>query len=194
MSIHTKNFRKRYPDTIETFTQTESYTTNLNFILHSFRCHQWVKNILLFAPMFLMHSLSAQKLAYAFGGFIAFCAISSATYIINDIIDVKSDRLHPDKRKRSIASGNISLETAILSCAFLLVTGFATAVAVGTEFLFVVCMYTFWSLSYSFFLKKYRSCRRYHSRVPFYASHFAGSVATDINITRWLLAFSTFCF
>ena len=52
-----------------------------------------------------MHSLSAQKLAYAFGGFIAFCAISSATYIINDIIDVKSDRLHPDKRKRSIASG-----------------------------------------------------------------------------------------
>ena len=73
-------------------------------------------------------------------------------------------------------------------------TGFATAAAVGTEFLFVVCMYTFWSLSYSFFLKNIAVVDVITLASLFTLRIFAGSVATDINITRWLLAFSTFLF
>ena len=65
------------------------------------RVHQWYKNLWIFLSVFFVGELFSIKiLEHAFIGFIALCLVSSANYIINDIIDIKSDRLHPEKRHR----------------------------------------------------------------------------------------------
>src|SRR3989344_909737 len=85
------------------------------YILKLLRPRQWIKNFALFAAIvFGGHLFNPLIFNQVILGFIAFCLLSSSTYIINDILDVKKDKLHPFKKTRPIASGKISIKEAII--------------------------------------------------------------------------------
>ena len=92
-------------------------------LLRLLRPRQWVKNLAVFAAITFNGQLFNLAVAEAvLAGFIVFCATSSAIYVINDIIDVKKDRLHPFKRFRPIANGDVTVPVAILIALILLTT------------------------------------------------------------------------
>ena len=96
-------------------------TRNLKFvnILKIIRPYQWVKNILVFIPMLMAHQLTINNFILSIKAFIIFSLIASSIYVINDIVDVESDKKHPYKKFRPIASGLISIKKAIYSSGIL---------------------------------------------------------------------------
>ncbi|MEJ2615709.1 MAG: UbiA family prenyltransferase, partial [Ignavibacteriaceae bacterium] len=81
-----------------------------------FRLHQWIKNIFIFVPLVFSKNLFNYDLLFVvIAGFFEFCLASSVVYIINDIIDIESDREHPVKRTRPLPSGKISKKSAVIS-------------------------------------------------------------------------------
>ena len=86
-------------------------------LLKVMRPHQWFKNLLLFVPLFVAHEFNIPQCSITFLALLVFSLGASAGYIINDILDRKSDRMHADKRHRPIASGSISV---FIFCQFLI--------------------------------------------------------------------------
>ena len=86
-------------------------TKNLNFIyfFQIVRPYQWVKNILVFIPMLMSHQLTVNNFILSVKAFIIFSLIASCVYVINDIVDIKSDKKHPFKKKRPLAAGLINI-------------------------------------------------------------------------------------
>lgn len=79
------------------------------------RVHQWVKNLFVFLPIFFAAKiLDVDLLGKSIIGFIAFSLVASSVYILNDYMDIEADRLHPEKKKRPLASGALSKNTAII--------------------------------------------------------------------------------
>ena len=89
----------------------------MNFIslfLKEIRLHHWIKNLLVFAPLFFAgHALSVSEFQLTFLLFLAFCFLASGIYIFNDILDKDRDALHPRKKNRPIAAGKMSVRTAM---------------------------------------------------------------------------------
>ena len=87
---------------------------SLPALVEALRPHQWVKNLLVFAALVfggqLRHVPSVVATVLAF---VVFCAVSSGLYLVNDVLDLERDRLHPDKRGRPIASGRLQVGTAL---------------------------------------------------------------------------------
>ena len=87
----------------------------LFLMLKALRPHQWIKNILLVVPLLLAHELGdTEKLSSLLFAFIAFSAIASAMYVVNDLVDLQADRTHPTKRRRPLASGDVSVLQALI--------------------------------------------------------------------------------
>lgn len=119
------------------------------------RMKQWIKNGFVFVPLlflFAMPSVS-QVLSCALGAFF-FCLVSSAVYIMNDIVDVSKDRAHPVKKNRPIASGAVPLGGARLLCCLLLVAGVAGAAFFNPYVAIIILGYFVMNIAYSLFLKK----------------------------------------
>ena len=88
--------------------------------IHQMRPRQYAKNAFIFAPLFFDRQLFVlRSLLLTIMGFIILCILSSAVYVLNDLVDVESDRNHPQKKYRPIASGKISIRTAKIFCVFL---------------------------------------------------------------------------
>lgn len=124
-----------------------------------FRAKHYVKNLLIFAPFLLPSvTLSSQNLTVSAAGFAAFCFLSSAAYIINDILDCENDKKHSERRLRPLACGKISKrECCILSAVFLSAAGllgFLIDYFVGSSGLLVLCLFFAINLLYSVFAKK----------------------------------------
>ncbi|MGV8163178.1 MAG: UbiA family prenyltransferase [Candidatus Nanoarchaeia archaeon] len=118
------------------------------------RVKQWYKNLLVFVPLIFAGNLfSPQLLLLTFLGFVAFCLVSSLNYVINDLVDVKSDRCHPEKKNRPLASGRISKNLAVLLIVLLAIG--AILVSSLLPFMFRVILITFFILTqiYTFFFK-----------------------------------------
>src|ERR1700723_2735099 len=77
------------------------------------RIHQWAKNLLVFLPLLLAHSLHLRPVLAATAAFFCFCFTASATYIFNDLLDLEHDRVHLNKRKRAFAAGDLSVATGL---------------------------------------------------------------------------------
>jgi 4-hydroxybenzoate polyprenyltransferase len=140
--------------------------TNLNFmniiadmlldLLKEMRPRQWTKNAVLFAALVFDRQLTPSHLPQilrTLAGFIIFCLLSSVVYIINDIADVESDRQHPEKRNRPIASGKLPISTATGFAAGLLVLIAPISFFMSTGFGLVASAYFFINLSYSKWIK-----------------------------------------
>ncbi|MBW3016910.1 UbiA family prenyltransferase, partial [Candidatus Woesearchaeota archaeon] len=102
------------------------------------RVEQWYKNLLVFLPLVFLKQLFSLSFFNVLIGFIALCLVSSSGYILNDIFDLKKDRLHPEKSKRPIASGRINLYIAFAFAVILLLVALSIALLLNKYFAFFV--------------------------------------------------------
>lgn len=156
-------------------------------VIRLMRPHQWVKNAFVFAG--LVFSQQWQDLALdlrVFFAFAAFCCISSMVYIINDWHDMASDALHPVKRRRPLASGAVPVPVALATALLLLVAGLM--LARGSHVLMLLlAIYAASNLAYSLRLKHVPVVDVSIIASGFMLRLLAGTVAVDIEPSRWLL-------
>lgn len=165
--------------------------------LRALRPHQWVKNALVLAPVFLAHRAFDEPARLAAAGVAALCFsfVASATYLLNDWLDREADREHPSKRLRPIASGALAPGQAALLGAALLCAGFAIAFgALPSGATALLGAYLLLTAAYSIDLK-----RRVVLDVLVLAALYtlrilAGGMAAEVPISPWLLVFSMFFF
>lgn len=158
------------------------------------RWHQWSKNLLLFLPVLLSHVLTVDKLVSVALGFIAFSLISSSIYIVNDLLDIDSDRAHPIKSRRPIPSGGVELQDAVRFAALVSILGFLLSYCLSTHFLFWVGTYAIAALSYSTFLKRIALIDMFVLSGFYVIRVLSGGAAASVPISPWMLAFSLFFF
>ncbi|MDB5445861.1 MAG: conserved rane protein of unknown function [Phenylobacterium sp.] len=162
-------------------------------LLRAMRPHQWLKNLLVFVPIFTAHAVGdLTAWTNAVLTFAAFCATASSIYLINDATDLTADRKHSRKRNRPLASGALSLTTALLTTGLLAATGFGLAVATGTWL--VLAGYAVMSVSYSLKLKELPLVDVFLLGALYTVRIFGGGVATGHALSLWLLGFSGFLF
>jgi len=158
----------------------------VNF-LKLLRAHQWLKNLMLLFPPFLGGAfLSHFSISHLLVPFCAFCFVSSATYILNDVLDRKNDCHHPNKRTRPIASGQVSLASALSSATTLLTCGVVLAWSISSIFLVITMAYLLVSVAYSAKLKDIVLVDIFCISAGFLLRLQAGGVAFNITISEWL--------
>ena len=156
-------------------------------IVRAMRPLQWSKNSLVFAALlFDRRVFELGPLARCLGALLVFCAVSSAVYLINDIRDVEQDRLHPKKRIRPIAAGEISVRRAWQLAVLLLGAGLASAVAIQPEFVLVVAAYLLLTTAYSYRLKQLVIIDVFAIAAGFVLRAAGGAVAIDVPASPWL--------
>jgi 4-hydroxybenzoate polyprenyltransferase len=164
-------------------------------LLRSLRPLHWTKNVLLFAPLLLAHRTGdAASLIAAALAFAAFCLTASAMYLVNDLRDVDFDRAHPNKRRREIASGALSVPMAIAAAAVLFLLGFAIAWSVNRELVWYLLAYAVLSLVYSLWFKRRVFLDVLALSALWTIRVLAGGAAARVEVSDWLLALSVFLF
>ncbi|MDQ3060364.1 MAG: UbiA family prenyltransferase [Pseudomonadota bacterium] len=159
------------------------------------RIHQWIKNVLLFVPLLTAFSLfDLGKIATMGLAFMAFSLVASATYIVNDLLDLDSDRAHPRKRSRPFASAQISLLTGAAASAAMLLAGLAIAALTSRALLLTLLCYLALTSAYTWLLKRYVLIDVVMLSVLYTLRILAGSVAVSVEVSPWLAAFSLFIF
>jgi 4-hydroxybenzoate polyprenyltransferase/phosphoserine phosphatase len=158
------------------------------------RPHQWAKNVLVFVPALTAQKFSFTDITAAVVAFVAFSLCASTAYVINDLLDLDSDRQHPRKRSRPFAAGRLKLTTGLVLAPLLLACAGTLAAILPTDFQLVLGGYFLLTLAYSFYLKRtvfvdvISLAGLYTSRIV------AGAAAIDVPVTFWLLLFSVFIF
>jgi 4-hydroxybenzoate polyprenyltransferase/phosphoserine phosphatase len=183
--------------------------SSLRSWLKAIRLHQWAKNVLIFVPLLLAHQWTAGTLAGAVTAFLSFCLCASATYILNDLLDLEADRRHPRKRRRPFASGDLSAIAGVGMVTFLMAVAVALAVALphivkampGSyglfkpySFLGWLGFYTAATLTYSLYLKRKLLLDVFVLSGLYTVRLLAGSAATGVVFSPWLAGFSVFFF
>lgn len=157
-------------------------------ILRLLRPHQYAKNLLVFAAPGAAGRLDdADVVGQALLAFVLFCAVSSAGYVVNDLLDAEADRTHPVKRNRPIASGQVSPNLAMLVLAGLVVFSVGLALIVGWLFTAVLVGYGALSMIYSLRLKRFPWIELAAVSAGFVLRALAGGAATDTRISAWFL-------
>jgi 4-hydroxybenzoate polyprenyltransferase/phosphoserine phosphatase len=162
--------------------------------MRALRLHQCAKNLLLFVPVLTGFAFEPSRVISALMAFLAFSLVASATYLINDLWDLDSDRVHPRKCLRPFASGSISIVRGIAVATLLLLTGFSLAATVSLKFAAMLALYLVLTSAYSWSLKRYVLIDVLMLAVLYTLRIVAGSVAVDVPVSSWLLAFSVFAF
>lgn len=156
--------------------------------IHQMRPRQYAKNAFIFAPLFFDRQLFIlRSLLLTIMGFIILCILSSAVYVLNDLVDVESDRNHPQKKYRPIASGKISIRTAKIFCVFLFVLALPGAFFLNKIF-FLLCVLTaLINIAYSFRLKHIPLIDIITIGILFLIRVYSGAVLIQVNIfSPWL--------
>lgn len=149
---------------------------------------QWLKNLLLFTAITFNGQLfDALLFTKVFHGFVVFCFISSASYLINDIKDLPYDREHPIKKGRPIASGKVRRNTAIAGALLLTVAAFSIARNFSQSFLLLSLGFFALQLGYTFLLKRFAVFDILAIAFLFTIRGFAGEVLTGFHIPIWLI-------
>lgn len=152
------------------------------------RPKQWTKNILVFSALIFSKNLFHFPLLLETTlVFVLFCLASGTVYLINDILDIEKDRLHPKKRKRPLPSGKIGIKTAISAA---MVSGFGSIIAsflLNIQLGFVISAYILLILLYSLFFKKVVIIDVLTIAIGFVLRAVSGAVVIDVEISPWLL-------
>lgn len=163
-------------------------------VLRACRPRQWSKNVLAFAAPCAAGWIGRPAIAaQALGAFVVLCMISSATYLVNDVRDREQDRLHPRKRKRPVAAGDLSPHTALWMAAALAVTGIALAGAITPGLGLLALGYLALTASYSLWLRRVAVIDILVVAAGFVIRALAGGVATDIYVSRWFVIVTASC-
>jgi 4-hydroxybenzoate polyprenyltransferase len=164
-------------------------------LLKACRIHQWAKNILVFVPVLTSHRVTdTQVLIPGAFAFVSFSLLASSVYLLNDLLDLESDRAHPIKRRRALASGQTSIPLVVVSCLILLLAGIGVGLFCGKMFLVFAGIYIVGNLAYSAWFKRVVMLDVVVLACFYTLRLLAGGAATAIGVSDWLLAFSVFFF
>ncbi len=159
------------------------------------RVHQWLKNSLLFIPLFAAHELTRTGVWIPLIlAFFSFSLCASSAYIVNDLHDLDSDKQHPRKTNRPFASGITPIWVGVLLAPLLLLCSLSLALLVGTSFLKCLTFYFGMTCAYSWVLKRFILVDCLTLAMLYTMRIVAGAVAANITLSFWLLAFSIFLF
>lgn len=151
------------------------------------RPHHWVKNLLVLAPVFFSGNLlNVKALLIELAAFAVFSLISSHVYLINDIIDVETDRSDPEKRNRPIASGSLSVRSALIMSALFGASAAGLSFLFGTAFFCCLLAYVVLTHAYSLFLKKFYIPGIAAIAAGMLIRILAGAVAIKVEISPWV--------
>ncbi len=158
-----------------------------------FRLHQWIKNIFIFVPLVFSKNLFNYDLLFIVtAGFFEFCFASSVVYVINDIIDIESDREHPVKRSRPLASGKISKKAALNSAIILSVIILIFLPFFNFAFDALLIIYILLNVFYSFRLKNIVIIDIFSIAAGFMIRIISGAVVINVEISSWLILTTMF--
>ncbi len=169
---------------------------SFNVLLKAMRPHQWAKNLLVFLPLFFSHTyFNMSELLATVLTFFSFSFCASGIYLINDLLDIESDRNHSSKKSRPFAAGKLSplkgvaasivlISSALIGCFYWL----------DSKVFTVLLVYIFITNLYSFYLKNYSTIDVITLTILYTIRIIAGSVAAGIILSPWLINFSLFFF
>jgi 4-hydroxybenzoate polyprenyltransferase len=164
-------------------------------LLEGLRLHQWVKNLLVFAPLVLGGELThLGLLASTIIAFVALGLVASSTYLINDILDLVDDRRHWSKRERPIARGDLRASAALAWSATGLAAGLALSALLSWRAMAVLLIYVALTLAYSLALKRLPLVDGFILATQFTLRLALGVVAAQVPPSPWLFVFSMFLF
>lgn len=161
--------------------------------LRLIRVHQWIKNVFVFVPLlFSLHLFDEDYFLTALYAFLVFCLASSAIYVINDLVDIESDRAHPVKRNRPLPSGAITKTTAIITASLFLVLVFWLMMYFNHEFVYLVIAFVVLNVLYSFWFKNIVLLDIFSIAAGFSIRVLAGAFVIQVPISSWLLLTTMF--
>lgn len=159
------------------------------------RLHQWAKNALLFVPLITGHAIfDWPALSRVVLAFLCFGLCASATYLINDLLDLDADRHHHKKRFRPFAAGSLPVSSGVIGCIVMAFAGLGLAVMLPGPFQLALLAYIVVTLLYSFWLKRVASLDVLTLAGLYTLRVVAGAFAAAVVLSFWLLAFSMFVF
>jgi decaprenyl-phosphate phosphoribosyltransferase len=152
------------------------------------RPHQYLKNLFIFSPLFFAlkfnYVILFKKTIFVF---IIFSVVASAIYILNDIKDINEDKLHPEKKNRPIANGDIPISYAITFMLMLILIGLTGAFLISSDLFLVILIYIILNIGYSFGLKHISIIDIFIISVGFILRIFAGAVTINVPVTMWII-------
>ncbi|MBZ5547033.1 MAG: UbiA family prenyltransferase [Acidobacteriia bacterium] len=162
--------------------------------INALRGHHWAKNALLFLPLALSHNLTLEPLARTFLAFALYGACASGLYILNDLLDLHSDREHPWKKERPFAAGEISIPQGLLASLLLLSLALGFGFLLDLRFGAALLGYATLTLWYSLHLKKIALLDVFVLSSFYSFRILAGALISGTPLSQWFLAFSLFFF
>lgn len=173
----------------------DSQAAGLKVWLKQLRVHQWLKNFLIFVPLFVSWKfVELPSVIQTCVAFISFSLLASATYIVNDLVDLPSDRQHKRKRFRPLAAASISIAHGVLASVIMLVVAAVLSLMISPAFSLILLAYLVMTLFYSFKLKTFFGMDVIMLASLYSIRIFAGATALNVQISFWLLSFSMFIF
>jgi decaprenyl-phosphate phosphoribosyltransferase len=163
-------------------------------LVRGLRPRQWTKNLLVFMAPAAAGVLGDWHTALrVLAAGLVFCVVASGTYLINDVVDAESDRHHPTKRLRVVASGALTPTLAFGSGIFLVVLGMVAALAIGPwGFTAVVAAYAAISIAYTLRLKREPEIELAIVASGFVLRAVAGGFVAHVHLSNWFLVFTSF--
>ena len=168
--------------------------TGLRAVARCLRPHQWSKNLIIFVPALAGHKLGQPMFwFYDVSAFIVFCLCASGAYVINDLMDMTSDRIHPRKRNRPFACGDLTPAVGWAMGMSLMACGFSLAAVLSLEFVAVVAAYILLTTAYSLWLRKIELLDVF-CLAGLYTMRLIAGYTSGVAYSAWLLMFSMFAF
>ena len=162
--------------------------SELPILFKILRIKQWYKKIVIFLPLvFSLSLLNLDSLSLTIVGFVALCLASSALYIRNDILDVESDKQHPIKKFRPLASGQTSKKNAYIVFVLLLSSSLIIAAITSWQLVIVLIFLFVNTTVYSHWLKKFVYVDLLSISLNFVIRVFAGMLLLQVDISPWLI-------
>lgn len=162
-------------------------------LVRAMRPHQWVKNSVIFAALVFSHGLTdPAHLSRSLAAFALFCAVSSAVYLLNDVLDLENDQAHPTKSKRPIAAGDVPVGLAGLLAATLAFGALALSWRLSPPFAAMVLLYLVMNVLYSLWLKRVVIVDVMIISSGFVIRAFAGGLVIGVEVSAWLILCTIF--
>jgi 4-hydroxybenzoate polyprenyltransferase len=187
-------FRHSYVNKLTNQNST-SAAGSASIFLKTIRIYQWSKNVLIFLPLFLSHRFfEIELLSTAFVAFLSLSLMASSHYIVNDLLDLSFDRMHPTKKDRPIAKSIVRKSTALLWSAILFVFSVSIGLTISLTFLKFLFIYLIVTMAYSYAIKKTVILDVLTLAFLYTLRILIGSRVLYIPFSEWLFSFSIFLF
>jgi 4-hydroxybenzoate polyprenyltransferase len=186
-----RGMRRRELTPARTFVDRKSHFAA---VLKAIRLHQWAKNVLLFVPLLLSHKISWHSAITVVAAFFCFSFVASANYVMNDLLDIESDRQHIKKRFRPFAAGDLPVLTGVGLALLLVAASCALLPWLPIEFASWLLFYAVVTSTYSLILKRIPLVDVLVLSGLYALRMLAGAAATRTPVSPWLLSFAIFLF